>query len=517
MDCFEHESALDSGLLTASLMIEPLFELLEALATLIQSCQEGTKKSSQEDAVYRHLDIHIRQRSSSLIQAVFSWLLDRVCAALLLSWQTWLGVDLGGRRTIWPDEKDQLYQSLWSQYGIQPDPRLSVDPHLDLAGDYLDQTEARTPSSYCFRPDRVPSFIPISLAESIFKAGVSLRILRHSNPFHPICLTYPAEEHGQSRWVWTPTELEKVFKAFNRQRHDMKLQISAWRHGIKLSDDPLATIQRSKGVSLPTMQDIEQELDIGDFLKAISTGLKPYDNQVGGSRHIDQRRKGLIETVEERLRSCRVDRAGLLQPMELPSLDLLTEVTVIESLQSRSLEIDQCLLSFFLIDLDFLDHLKILGQFMFCHDVMFNQRLTNALFSSSPGEDSSQRTGWRTVGVSGKLLRRGIWPPGGFDLAFALRTVILDSVAPDQRPAGYRVTLEDQLSFAIRPGIKDSAAGESGYRANTIDGFGFLMIDFKPPCLLPSHCLSHLQACTTWLAENSGPGVTFFTRHCKTP
>ncbi|WAR64144.1 hypothetical protein PtB15_16B304 [Puccinia triticina] len=296
MDCFEHESALDSGLLTASLMIEPLFELLEALATLIQSCQEGTKKSSQEDAVYRHLDIHIRQRSSSLIQAVFSWLLDRVCAALLLSWQTWLGVDLGGRRTIWPDEKDQLYQSLWSQYGIQPDPRLSVDPHLDLAGDYLDQTEARTPSSYCFRPDRVPSFIPISLAESIFKAGVSLRILRHSNPFHPICLTYPAEEHGQSR----------VFKAFNRQRHDMKLQISAWRHGIKLSDDPLATIQRSKGVSLPTMQDIEQELDIGDFLKAISTGLKPYDNQVGGSRHIDQRRKGLIETVEERLRSCRV-------------------------------------------------------------------------------------------------------------------------------------------------------------------------------------------------------------------
>ncbi|OAV96255.1 hypothetical protein PTTG_26432 [Puccinia triticina 1-1 BBBD Race 1] len=491
MDCFEHESALDSGLLTASLMIEPLFELLEALATLIQSCQEGTKKSSQEDAVYRHLDIHIRQRSSSLIQAVFSWLLDRVCAALLLSWQTWLGVDLGGRRSIWPDEKDQLYQSLWSQYGIQPDPRLSVDPHLDLAGDYLDQTEARTPSSYCFRPDRVPSFIPISLAESIFKAGVSLRILRRSNPFHPICLTYPAEEHGQSRWVWTPTELEKVFKAFNRQRHDMKLQISAWRHGIKLSDDPLATIRRSKGVSLPTMQDIEQELDIGDFLKAISTGLKPYDNQVGGSRHIDQRRKGLIETVEERLRSCRVDRAGLLEPMELPSLDLLTEVTVIESLRSRSLEIDRCLLSFFLIDLDFLDHLKILNQFMFCHDVMFNQRLTNALFSSSPGEDSSQRTGRHTVGVSGRLLRRGTWPPGGFDLSFALRTVILDSVAPDQRPAGYRAssawaTLEDRLSFAIRPGIEDSAAGERGYRANTIDGFGFLMIDFKPPEALRS-------------------------------
>ncbi|KAA1102550.1 hypothetical protein PGTUg99_014206 [Puccinia graminis f. sp. tritici] len=488
MDCFEHESALQSGLLAISMMVEPLFDLLGALANLVQSCQEEQGTRQQEDVVYQHLDLHIHQCSSNLIQAVFSWLLDRVCAALLLCWQTWLGIDLGGQRTIWPDEKDQLYQSLWKIYGIQSDPRPPIDPHLELTGDDLDETGTRTASSYCFHPDRVSSFFPITLAESIFKAGVSLRILRRANPFHPICLSYPVEEHGQSRWVWTPQDLEKVHQAASAQRHDMKLQISAWRHGTKRSDDPSMTIRRAKQASSTRMQDIEQGLEIKDFLKVISAGLKPHDTQVGGSRHIDERQRGLIESLEERLRGCKIERSGLLQPMEIPSLDILTEVTVLESLRCRALEIDRCLLSFFLVDLEFLDHLKILNQFLFCNDMMFNERLTNALFSR--GEGSSQRSSRRPVGVSERLLRRGSWPPGGFDLSFALRTVILDSVAPDQRPMGYRSssaweTLEDRLSFAIRPGIEDSA-GERAYRAETIDGFGFLMIDFKPPEALRS-------------------------------
>ncbi|WAR56688.1 hypothetical protein PtB15_7B538 [Puccinia triticina] len=85
MDCFKHQLPLDSGLLTASLMIQLLFKLLKALATFIHSCQEGTNKCSQENVVYHHLDLHIRQCSSSLIQGVFSWLLDRLCAALLIN------------------------------------------------------------------------------------------------------------------------------------------------------------------------------------------------------------------------------------------------------------------------------------------------------------------------------------------------------------------------------------------------------------------------------------------------
>ncbi|KAH9454495.1 hypothetical protein Pst134EB_014573 [Puccinia striiformis f. sp. tritici] len=508
MDSFEHESVLNSGLLTMSLIIDPLYELLNALQELIRTCQES-RKSSQEDAVYQHLDLHIRRSSSNLIQAVFSWLLDRVCAALLLSWQTWLGVDLDGQRTLWPDEKDQLYQTLWSHHGIQLDPRYVIKnpDYEDLTGHRLDQTGPKPPSTYCFRPDRVPSFIPISLAESIFKAGVSLRILRRSNPFHPICLAYPVEEHGQSRWVWTPQDLKKAHTALSKQRRDMKIEISAWRHGIKLSDDPLLPIRRSREVYPTSAQDIEQAVDIEDFLEAISTGLKPYDTQVGGSRHIDQRRKGLIEALEDRLRHCQLGSSGLLHSIELPSLDILTEVTVLESLRCRSLEIDRCLLSFFLIDLDFLDHLKVLDQFMFCNDVMFNQRLTNALFS--PNEDTFSKASRRPVGVSARLLRRGTWPPGGFDLSFALRTVILDSVAPDQRPAAYRESsawteLEDRLSFAIRPGIENEA-GELAYKAESIDGFGFLMIDFKPPealrSLLGTEVLGQYRVVNTYLMK----------------
>ncbi|PLW37816.1 hypothetical protein PCASD_11317 [Puccinia coronata f. sp. avenae] len=507
MDCFQNESVFDCGLLTISLMIDPLLELINALAKLVKSCQENDKLR-QEDVVYQHLNLHISQSSSSLIQAVLSWLLDRVCATFLLSWQTWLGIDLGGQRTLWVDEKDQLYETLWHHYGIQPAPNLNSNLHHDLTGDSVDQNSAKAPSRYYFRRDRVPSFIPITLAQSVFKAGTSLRILRRSNPFHPICLTYPIEEYGQSRWVWTPQELEKAQDAFTKQRREMKRHISAWRHGVKMPDDTSLVPTRRAIPRSPTgVQNIEQVLDIDHFLKKISTGLKPYGNQAGGTPDVDRHRKGLIETLEERLRHCQIDRPGLLHSLQLPSLDILTEVTVLESLRCRSQEIDRCLLSFFLIDLEFLDHLRILDQFMFCNDVMFDQRLTNALFSLS--DDSLHETGRRPVGVSARLLRRGTWPPGGFDLSFALRTVILDSVAPDQRPASYRDSsawneLEDRLSFAIRPGIEHDVS-QAAYKAESIDGFGFLMIDFKPPealrSLLGPEVLGQYRIVNTYLMK----------------
>jgi len=287
----------------------------------------------------------------------------------------------------------------------------------------------------------------------------------------------------------------------------MKIHISAWRHGVKLSQDPLVPIRRSIPRSPTFIQSFEQALDIDDFIKAISTGLKQDGNRVGESKQVARSRESLAETLEERLSHCQIGMSNLLHSMEIPSLDVLTELTVLESLRCRSLEIDRCLLSFFLFDLEFLDHLKILDQFMFCNDVMFNQRLTQALFSSS--EDPRYIAGRRPVGVSARLLRRGTWPPGGFDLAFALRTVILDSLALDQRPASYRdssawIDLEDRLSFAISPGIEQDG-DETAYKAESIDGFGFLMIDFKPPealrSLLGPEVLGQYRIVNTYLMK----------------
>jgi len=287
----------------------------------------------------------------------------------------------------------------------------------------------------------------------------------------------------------------------------MKIHISAWRHGVKLSQDPLVPIRRSIPRSPTFIQSFEQALDIDDFIKAISTGLKQDGNRVGESKQVARSRESLAETLEERLSHCQIGMSNLLHSMEIPSLDVLTELTVLESLRCRSLEIDRCLLSFFLFDLEFLDHLKILDQFMFCNDVMFNQRLTQALFSSS--EDPRYIAGRRPVGVSARLLRRGTWPPGGFDLSFALRTVILDSLALDQRPASYRdssawTDLEDRLSFAISPGIEQDG-DETAYKAESIDGFGFLMIDFKPPealrSLLGPEVLGQYRIVNTYLMK----------------
>lgn len=286
----------------------------------------------------------------------------------------------------------------------------------------------------------------------------------------------------------------------------MKEQVSAWRHGVQLSHPTLPCFQSPRERSPTTcIPNIEQPLEIDKFLELITAGLKTHGNRLLETTFGDQRCKDLTEKLQDRLEQCETSGPSILHSMELPSLSVLTELTVLESLRCRSQEINRCILSFFLIDLQFIDHLNILNQFLFCNDVMFNERLSNALFGSND-EPAQERL---PVGVSARLIRRGTWPPGGFDLSFALRTVVLDSVAIDQRPASYRHSdawdeLEDRLSFAIRPGTEREGT-EPAYEANSIDGFEFLMIDFKPPKALKSvlgpELLESYQIINTYLMK----------------
>lgn len=146
MDSFDQELALESGLVSITLILDPIFNLLTALADLVKSC-ERDHRSMYQDTVYQHLNHHLLRASSNLIQAVFSWILDRVCGALLQSWQTWLGVQVACQPTVWGDEKDRLYRSLWSRHGIHADSQRSHRSTFDSLVDQPDQS-GQTPLSY---------------------------------------------------------------------------------------------------------------------------------------------------------------------------------------------------------------------------------------------------------------------------------------------------------------------------------------------------------------------------------
>ncbi|MBW0480932.1 hypothetical protein O181_020647 [Austropuccinia psidii MF-1] len=465
VDCFENQTLLKYGLVSTSLVLSPIFDLLSALSDLVNTCQQK-QEMRQEDVVYQHLHQHIYNQSASLIQVVLSWLLDRVSVRFLLAWQTWLGLDFDSHPKVWSRERDELYEKLWKHCGIK---QVVLSNHQDshqLSTGQLDWLKS-TSLSYYFVPEHLPNFFPTYLAKSLFEAGLSLRILRRSHRLHPICLSFPVQKHGQSRWVWSIKELEMIPQALNSQAQEMKLQTAAWRHGIKLQDAMGLFTKTSTSLSQSLISSqVAQTNELSALLDTITNGLCLSD-QPASSNYPSRCYGQLIDVLEERLKFCSIENPGLLKGLKIPSLDLI-------------------------------QHLDVLYRFMFCGDVNFNQRLSSALFDQIDPSFQS----FRPVGVSTKLMSRGTWPPGGFDLSVALRTVILDSVAAIQSSVA-SIELEDRLSFLVISSVEEEA-GEI-YQAESIDGFDFLLIDFKPPAglgsLLDSRLLPQYQSINKYLMK----------------
>ncbi|KAI8447576.1 Spc98 family-domain-containing protein [Phakopsora pachyrhizi] len=491
---FETLSPRLAGLVSIWLSLEQTDQLVEGLTGLVRSIPlPGDPTSSHskiQSLVYNHLEKCLQSRSSSnLLAACLSWLLDRVSARVLLGWQTWLGVhesDGGDPSQTWSVEKDEIFQSLWYQCGIQRLEDFKSDEATYRSN--FDQALPALPFkrswAYNFDPSYLPSFIPPELGMSLFEAGLALRILRsssHINSNHPLCLSFLPAKGGRPGWVWTADILERAHQALEKQSLDFKLSTSAWRNGIRLLPSPSALTGTSLCRSISehresNLSDTERILDVINTIPEFFATLDDLPNAPFRSKTIES----LVHDLEGKLRSCKNRELGILEAVEVPSLDLLTDLTIWRPLISRSKDINSCLLSFFLIEMNLPDHFAIMSNFMFFFEASFSQSLSVALFDQP--EDSGELP---LIGVSDRLMRRGTWPPGGFDLAFALRTVVLDSVA---RLAQFKDStawddLEDRLSFTISTQTEDDESNPypEAYEPESINGFDFLWLDFKPP------------------------------------
>lgn len=142
-----------------------------------------------------------------------------------------------------------------------------------------------------------------------------------------------------------------------------------------------------------------------------------------------------------------------------PTLELYISSQLLSPLLTHAQLISQALISLYLDDLSFLSHLDMLQEYWLGGNAGFVERVGTALFTPSGGssgllshrERNRGKRGLETeedmgIGLGLGLSDRRRWPPGGGELAYALRTTLLDEEQPNEN--GWNV--EDLVSFAIR-------------------------------------------------------------------
>lgn len=358
---------------------------------------------------------------------------------------------------------DEYYCSLSQSVGYRQD-ALPTSTHgmttfesLDGAFEEGEDLEQDDDTKSADGDDQFPNFITPETAEILIRARKSLKLLRAAQPDHPL-LRKEVQSHKKISWYWTPIEVESAW-------HGRPEVVAVHNEGVQLDIvDPL-TVSNSDGIL--------QQFKIFD----LEPGSLPTSLFA-------------IEAHESPLQKF-LDAFPETLPTLTPTLSHLTELTL-SPLIDHCASVSSSLLSLILSpssQLNIRSHLVLLQSYMLLTSPSFTLRLQSALFSDSDDwnfegssaralakqsqtrpkststNDSSSAT-W-AVGLGLGLSERDSWPPGGADLSYYLRTVIVDSLESSERSrlqgspdTGQREVKEGQalifaeaefrLGFAIR-------------------------------------------------------------------
>lgn len=295
-----------------------------------------------------------------------------------------------------------------------------------------------------------PKFIPANLASILPAAHKSLKLLEAAQPEHPIFSTaLPSKEIS---WIWTEESIK-----------------SLW-NGVEVNDNPITPETDSPRSRLDDSQ--AEHLSGVDNLVA---GFRVFDLEPGTSSSLERDSQVVLDELM-------VSFPNML-PNITPSPSLLCEV-MFTPLQDHAASLSRALLAVFLDRSSFLcidAHLELLRSHMLLTSHSFKSRLSAALFSDAEDRashsvqlynllrykskgttlpDQSHAGRW-PVGLAPLLVTRESWPPGGSELSFLLRTVIVDS--QQNNPPSVESTTSDldgahrvigeaefRLGFAIR-------------------------------------------------------------------
>lgn len=178
-----------------------------------------------------------------------------------------------------------------------------------------------------------------------------------------------------------------------------------------------------------------------------------------------------------------------LLPPDSPSLPLYVSSHLLSPLLAHGKLVSTSLVSLYLDDLQLLLHYDILRDYFLGGNVSFFERVSAALFGKDEagagealglgkrartrarlglgGDDKGDQEGgvWG-IGLGLGLSERARWPPGGAELAYALRTTL---VGEEERTEGGEASVEDRISFAVKSLPEDD---KEGRRARWLDPQG---------------------------------------------
>ncbi|KAI0793256.1 Spc98 family-domain-containing protein [Abortiporus biennis] len=332
--------------------------------------------------------------------------------------------------------------------------------------EYIDNTEVNQ-TFYEDQKDKetFPSFIPKDLAQGIERAQKSLGLLRAADPSHPVlCVQH---DQGPLVWKWTDEDTP-----------------SHSSHLFSLLAPP-------KG---PTEQETQPQ-----YKPELKT-LAEFDMLPGDHRQSSTQTSSFqtfLQTYPPSL------------PSRTPTLSDLTTETLspliqhISSLSGALVEVLLSPTSYFHLH----SHLVLLRSHLLLTSHFFKARLEAALFSDkdplvshkdvmlpdSKGNKNKGSSLQTALGLSPNLSEAGTWPPGGAQLSFSLRTVIVDSLEQtyhhhehdsesDTFSPGRMKILEEaewRLGFAIRD---LHVSGDAKWlNPKAIEALDFLYMEYQPP------------------------------------
>ncbi|KAK4246376.1 Spc98 family-domain-containing protein [Corynascus novoguineensis] len=330
-------------------------------------------------------------------------------------------------------------------------------------------------ADYFLEEDRLPTFVPGNMAQSIFEAGRNLRFLREHHPEHPlsrpdvICSALSPRLEWQFDWE----AVSKLEAKVNQYRNAVSRLVAGGLPGTHGAAVPSRTNKRkydAAELEYFGRDEAEVQAKILASIRQLNQPLQDPEPQDELSRLLQDH---LYRAPADQSHSDSLSPHWTLVP-------LLSFGPIVEA-QSNLINHECMKLLFSSHHLR--THLDLLKQYFLLSNGLLVSRLTHALFNpdlSTAERRSGVALGSGTMGL--RLGGRQTWPPASSELRLALMGVLsecYESVTTTTAPRNSSPNLPGDLSFAVRNLSPQEI--ERCMDPHSLEALDFLRLSYKPP------------------------------------
>ncbi|KDE09569.1 hypothetical protein MVLG_00464 [Microbotryum lychnidis-dioicae p1A1 Lamole] len=467
-------------------MVPPLAPMPRTTASLLSLLHDNLK---------HHLAYSLT--SPLLEQTTSAWLLDHALSAWWTGWEAWVGI---------AESSHHESEHTWADLGIEVEITRRDLSMLQVrnAGSGMEEL-SRT--RYRLHLSRIPTFFPRNVAIELFEAGRALRLLRRAKPDHP--LSRPQRIQNAGRGIrWDVGDDDSFFQAVRTRVAQLRNDVRAWQVG-KYAPDVLPDNAFLVKLDVHTSaSSLKYPAELADLFGRFTT--LPVTNALTAPHWSTD--TGISSFFADRIESPTFS----ILPPSIPNLDILLSTSLYRPLSIFGHLPSAAFLTLFFTDLALTSHLDVLHSFLLFGDAPFVQRFRDALFAppeeregssiqrrrardvnvwgaKDQGELGAEREGWGIgIGIRG-MTDQTSWPPGGAELALALRAALAESI--QGRIESVDRKMEDPQTNKDKAQLNDTQVWHSvdsrlsfAYRhdevemdPNSLTAFNFLYLDYKAP------------------------------------